>query len=117
MRVTLRLATPEDAADLAALHNEVSEDLAARWGGKASHGTDKGVLFQMRRGRVYVARQRGKAIATLTAANAFEVINTQEPGLQTRGTLVAFTVGHCFDHYGQMVEYLRMNGLVPGAMQ
>jgi uncharacterized damage-inducible protein DinB len=55
-----------------------------------------------------------KAIGTLTAANAFEVIKTQEPGLQTRGTLVAFTVGHCFDHYGQMVEYLRMNGLVPG---
>lgn len=57
-----------------------------------------------------------KAIGTLTVANAFEVIKTQEPGLQTRGTLVAFTVGHCFDHYGQMVEYLRMNGLVPGAM-
>ncbi len=56
-----------------------------------------------------------KAIGTLTVANAFEVIKTQEPGLQTRGTLVAFTVGHCFDHYGQMVEYLRMNGLVPGA--
>jgi hypothetical protein len=58
-----------------------------------------------------------KAIGTLTVANAFEVIKTQEPGLQTRGTLVAFTVGHCFDHYGQMVEYLRMNGLVPGATQ
>jgi uncharacterized damage-inducible protein DinB len=23
--------------------------------------------------------------------------------------------GHCFDHYGQMVEYLRMNGIVPPA--
>jgi uncharacterized damage-inducible protein DinB len=54
-----------------------------------------------------------KAIGTLTVANAFEVIKTQEPGVQTRGTLVAFTVGHCFDHYGQMVEYLRMNGIVP----
>jgi hypothetical protein len=58
-----------------------------------------------------------KAIATLTVANAFEAIKSGEPGLQTRGTLVAFTVGHCFDHYGQMVEYLRMNGLVPGATQ
>jgi uncharacterized damage-inducible protein DinB len=28
------------------------------------------------------------------------------------GTLV---VGHCFDHYGQMVVYLRMNGIVPPA--
>jgi hypothetical protein len=58
-----------------------------------------------------------KAIGTLTVANAFEAIKSGEPGLQTRGTLVAFTVGHCFDHYGQMVEYLRMNGLVPGAAQ
>jgi hypothetical protein len=24
-------------------------------------------------------------------------------------------VGHCFDHYGQMVEYLRMNSIVPPA--
>jgi hypothetical protein len=22
-------------------------------------------------------------------------------------------VGHCFDHYGQMVEYLRSNGIMP----
>jgi hypothetical protein len=26
-----------------------------------------------------------------------------------------FAVAHAFDHYGQMVEYLRMNGLVPPA--
>jgi hypothetical protein len=24
-------------------------------------------------------------------------------------------VAHAFDHYGQMVEYLRMNGIVPPA--
>jgi len=24
-------------------------------------------------------------------------------------------VAHAFDHYGQMVEYLRMNGVVPPA--
>jgi uncharacterized damage-inducible protein DinB len=56
-----------------------------------------------------------KAIATLTAANAFEVIKTPEPGLQTRSTLTGFTVAHANDHYGQMVEYLRMNGIVPPA--
>ena len=56
-----------------------------------------------------------KAIATLTAANAFEVVKVPEPGVQTRSTLAMFTVGHAFDHYGQMVEYLRMNGLVPPA--
>jgi hypothetical protein len=24
-------------------------------------------------------------------------------------------VAHSFDHYGQMVEYLRMNGIIPPA--
>jgi len=56
-----------------------------------------------------------KAVATLTAANAFEVIKVPEPGMWTRGTMAAFGVAHGFDHYGQMVEYLRMNGIVPPA--
>jgi uncharacterized damage-inducible protein DinB len=56
-----------------------------------------------------------KAIATLTAANAFEVVKSPEPGFQTRATLASFGVSHAFDHYGQMVEYLRMNGVVPPA--
>src|ERR1700723_4239854 len=56
-----------------------------------------------------------KAIATLTPANVFEVIKTPEPFFATRGTLAGFGVAHAFDHYGQMVEYLRMNGIVPPA--
>lgn len=56
-----------------------------------------------------------KAIATLTPANAFEVIQSPEPGFQTRATLAAFGIAHANDHYGQMVEYLRMNGIVPPA--
>jgi uncharacterized damage-inducible protein DinB len=56
-----------------------------------------------------------KAMATLTAGNAFEVIKSPEPGFQTRATLASFGVSHGFDHYGQMVEYLRMNGIVPPA--
>ena len=56
-----------------------------------------------------------KAMATLTPANSFEVIKSPEPGFQTRATLASFCVSHGFDHYGQMVEYLRMNGIVPPA--
>jgi uncharacterized damage-inducible protein DinB len=56
-----------------------------------------------------------KAVATLTPANSFEVIKSPEPGFQTRATLAAFGIAHANDHYGQMVEYLRMNGLVPPA--
>jgi hypothetical protein len=56
-----------------------------------------------------------KAIATLTPANAFEVIKSPEPGFQTRATLAGFGIAHANDHYGQMIEYLRMNGIVPPA--
>ncbi len=53
-----------------------------------------------------------KAIATITSANAFQTIKGAD-GMNTRATLVAFAVAHGYDHYGQMVEYLRMNGIVP----
>jgi uncharacterized damage-inducible protein DinB len=56
-----------------------------------------------------------RAIATLTTANSFEVVKSPEPGFQTRATLAAFGIAHANDHYGQMVEYLRMNGIVPPA--
>jgi hypothetical protein len=57
-----------------------------------------------------------KSIATLTTANAFEVVKLDEPGVFfTKSTLAQFGVSHAFDHYGQMVEYLRMNGIVPPA--
>jgi uncharacterized damage-inducible protein DinB len=56
-----------------------------------------------------------KAIATLTATNAFEVIKSPEPGFQTRATLAAFGIAHAWDHYGQIAVYLRMNGIVPPA--
>lgn len=55
-----------------------------------------------------------RAIGTLTPANSFEVTDAPMAGFfQTRATMAAFAVGHGFVHYGQMVEYLRMNGLVP----
>jgi uncharacterized damage-inducible protein DinB len=56
-----------------------------------------------------------KAMATLTPGNAFEVVKSPEPGFQTRATLAAFGIAHANDHYGQMIEYLRMNGIVPPA--
>jgi hypothetical protein len=35
----------------------------------------------------------------------------------TRVSSAAFIVVHTSDEYGQMVEYLRMNGIVPPASQ
>jgi hypothetical protein len=53
-----------------------------------------------------------KAIATITPENAFLPIKPVD-GQGTRATLAAFGVAHGYDHYGQLVEYLRMNGIVP----
>ena len=54
-----------------------------------------------------------KQIATLTAANAFASVKDD----QTKASMAAFGIAHGFDHYGQLVEYLRMNGIVPPASQ
>jgi uncharacterized damage-inducible protein DinB len=53
-----------------------------------------------------------KAAASLTAQN---MLQTPERSKSTRLRLAMFGVEHAFDHYGQMVEYLRMNGVVPPA--
>ena len=53
-----------------------------------------------------------KAAATLTTEN---MLQTAEGSKSSRLHLATFGVAHAFDHYGQMVEYLRMNGIVPPA--
>jgi DinB superfamily len=42
-------------------------------------------------------------------------ISPLKRGEVTRLALITETLLHAYDHYGQMVEYLRMNGLVPPA--
>lgn len=54
-----------------------------------------------------------QAMGTLTAQNAFESVR----GTQTRASLAGGVVAHGFDHYGQLAEYLRMNGIVPPASE
>lgn len=57
-----------------------------------------------------------KAFATITARNAVTPLPKPPiPFLNTRLALASFGCTHAFDHYGQMVEYLRMNGVVPPA--
>ncbi len=51
-------------------------------------------------------------IMTITPQNAFTGIEGLD-GFHTPATLAAFAVAHGYDHYGQLVEYLRMNGVVP----
>ena len=56
-----------------------------------------------------------KAVATLNASNLVEPIKSSGGKTTTRLFLATFAPAHAFDHYGQMVEYLRMNGIVPPA--
>ena len=52
------------------------------------------------------------AIATITPENAFAALDSKG---STRVGMVAAMLAHDNDHYGQLVEYLRMNGIVPPA--
>jgi uncharacterized damage-inducible protein DinB len=53
-----------------------------------------------------------KAAASLTNDNMLQLA---EHSKSSRLALTTFGVAHDYNHYGQMVEYLRMNGIVPPA--
>ena len=58
-----------------------------------------------------------KAVATLNASNLVQPIPRKDGKTTTRLFLSTFAAAHAFDHYGQMVEYLRMKGVVPPQSQ
>jgi hypothetical protein len=53
-----------------------------------------------------------RAAATLTVENMLQPAGN---GKSPRLRLAEFGVAHASDHYGQLIEYLRMNGIVPPA--
>lgn len=57
-----------------------------------------------------------QSIATLNNQNAMQVVKPAD-GVSTRVGIMLFAMVHMNDHYGQMVEYLRMNGVVPPSSQ
>jgi uncharacterized damage-inducible protein DinB len=57
-----------------------------------------------------------KAMQTINDKNLVETVKSPfGEGSVTRLGLATSVAWHGFDHYGQMVEYLRMNGIVPPA--
>jgi len=59
-----------------------------------------------------------KAVATIDEKNMVAPIkNPFGQGSATRLAVSNLIIEHSFDHYGQMIEYLRMNGIVPPASQ
>ena len=56
-----------------------------------------------------------KAEATLTKDNLTDLVDMGEGQKGARGYFANIPIWHSFDHYGQMVEYARMNGIIPPA--
>ena len=52
-------------------------------------------------------------LATLTAQNALDRVEGRYAGPSTKLGISVVAVWHITDHYGQLVEYLRLNGIVP----
>lgn len=56
-----------------------------------------------------------KALASLSEKNQLEQVDSPFGMKASRLTFASFAIAHPLDHYGQMVEYLRMNGIIPPA--
>lgn len=54
-----------------------------------------------------------RAVRTLTDENSTQTV--EQPWKSSRLALAEVLVWHSYDHYGQAVVYLRMNGIVPPA--
>jgi hypothetical protein len=54
-----------------------------------------------------------KAVATIDAQNVVQQIPSPSGWQKTRLSFAEDVVAHDMDHFGQMVEYLRMNGIIP----
>jgi hypothetical protein len=59
--------------------------------------------------------QMQEVFAQMTPANALDAAGGRYGGQSTRLGLATLAVWHASDHYGQIVVYLRMNGIVPPA--
>jgi uncharacterized damage-inducible protein DinB len=55
------------------------------------------------------------AIDSITVENAFLSLAGPESYKLTRVSVATFCIAHSMDHYGQIVEYLRMNSIIPPA--
>ncbi|MBZ5678859.1 MAG: DinB family protein [Acidobacteriia bacterium] len=80
--------------------------------GPASVQTKADVLKYLKDSFVYVH----KAIQTINEKNLVGTVKSPfGEGSVTRLSLATSVSWHGFDHYGQMVVYLRMNGIIPPA--
>jgi uncharacterized damage-inducible protein DinB len=95
----------------AILSEKVSVDVGDE-SGPASLKTKAEILTYLKDSFTYVH----KALATINETNLVEPIRSPfGEGTITRLGIATSVLSHSSDHYGQMVVYLRMNGIVPPA--
>jgi uncharacterized damage-inducible protein DinB len=83
-------------------------DVGENEDGPAALKTKAETIQYMKHSFAYVQ----KAVATVSEKNVITPFkNPFGEGQATRLSMVIFIVGHCDDHYGQLDQYLRMNGL------
>ena len=85
-------------------------ELDAGGGGAANLKTKGEIIKYLKDSFVYAHR----AMATLTEANSGDELDPGW-GKHSRLFMADVVVWHSFDHYGQMVVYARMNGIIPPA--
>ena len=80
-------------------------------GGPSPAKTKEEIMAYLRESFTYA----GRVMQTLTPENALEPAGGPYGGKSTRLGLTTLAVWHASDHYGQLVVYLRLNGIVPPA--
>ena len=82
-------------------------------GGPSPAKTKPELMAYLRESFAYAQR----VFRTLTPGNAMDRVEGEYGGPSTRLGIMTLSIWHATDHYGQLVVYLRMNGIVPPASQ
>lgn len=93
----------------ALLREKVPIDLGQHNNGPDSLRSKADVVKFLRESFIYLH----KGIATVNEHNLMEVVELPEGGRVPRLSVVTAAIAHPWDIYGQMIEYLRMNGIDP----
>ena len=94
------------------LGEKVPTEMGEHENGPASLKTKEDIVKYLKDSFVYAHR----ATAMLTSQNLTEMIDSAfGKNKVPRLAMVTVPVWHSFDHYGQMVIYARMNGIIPPA--
>jgi uncharacterized damage-inducible protein DinB len=97
-----------------AFYNEIEKKTppeGCEAGGPSPAKTKAELMTYLRESFAYA----GQVLKTMTPANAMDRVEGPYGGPSTRLGIATLSIWHASDHYGQLVVYLRLNGMVPPA--